>query len=203
MKNNFLILGNGADINELDFDKISESFITGGVNRIFYKFIPDFYYVYDLINIMQDFPIKNYCLMTHNSKLSEYMRENVNNTNIFSCFPVPEYTEEFNINGQDYKCNHSAVNMLIRILNDYIYCDDDNYFYICGVPLLESEGHFYDESINSTPQKVLDKIYNDFIRLKHKGYNIISLMEKSKLNDLFTVESKEILYKESKYAVSI
>jgi len=91
--------------------------------------------------------------------------------------------------------------MLIRILNDYIHKGDDNYFYLCGVPLLESEGHFYDESINHTPQEVLDKIYNDFIRLRHKGYNIISLMEKSKLNELFPVKSKEILY-ERQYVLS-
>jgi hypothetical protein len=202
-RNKFLILGNGADINDLDFDKIDNEFITAGVSRIYLKYMPDYYYIYDLIDIMPEFPLKTCMIFTHTSKLSEYLRENVNNTNIFHCYPCPEYTTNFSINGKEYKCTHSVVNMLIRILNDYLCMDEDNYFYLCGVPLLESVGHFYDESINHTPQKVLDKIYNDFIRLKHKGYNIISCMKESKLNDLFPVEDKSILYsKEAVNAVS-
>ncbi len=194
MRNNFLILGNGADINELDFNRIDKQLITGGVNRIYLKFMPMVYYIYDLISIMPAFPDKEYKIYTHNSKLSQYMRDNVNNINTFFSFPIPEYTKEFRINGQEYKCNHSSVNMLIRILNDYIYKSDNNYFYICGVPLLEDIGHFYNEEINQTPQKVLDKIFNDFIRLREKGYKIISCMEKSLLNKLFPVENKNILY---------
>jgi hypothetical protein len=200
-RNNFLILGNGADINEIDFNQIDVSFITGGVNRIYLRYIPEYYYIYDLVNIMPDFPIKENIIYTHTSKLSEYLRENVNNTDIFHAFPCNEYTTEFVIINDKIKCNHSAINMLIRILNDYLFSTDDNYFYVCGVPLLESEGHFYDESINHTPQKVLDKIYNDFIRLAHRGYKIVSCMKESKLNNLFPNEDKSILYnfKEKKY----
>lgn len=182
-RNNILILGNGADINELDFNKIDDEFITAGVNRIYFKYMPEYYFIYDLIDIMPDFPKKEYEIYTHTSKLSQYLRENVNNKTIFTAFPFPEYIH-----------NHSAVNMLIRAMNDYVYEGEDNYFYICGCPLLESKGHFYDESINTTSQKTLDGIYEDFVKLKRKGYKLISCMEASKLNDLFPMENKEILY---------
>jgi len=196
MINNFLILGNGADINELDFDKIDEGLITAGVNRIYMKFMPEYYYIYDLVDIMPDFPDKECRIITHTSKLQQYLHDTVNNTNVFMSYPMPEYTQKFVLNGQEYKCNHSSVNMLIRILNNYIYKGFENIFYICGVPLLENIGHFYDDSINKTSQKVLDKIYNDFIRLKHNGHKIISCMKKSLLNELFPVENKEILYED-------
>jgi hypothetical protein len=202
MRNNFLILGNGADINEIDFDKIDGNLATGGVNRIYLKYLPEHYFIYDLIEIMPDIPkLSGYCFYTHTSKLVEYLKENVNNTNIFMSFPEYNYTTEFDIKGHRIKCNHSPVNFLIRIIDDYLYNDDENYFYICGVPLLERVGHFYDEAINHTPQKVLDRIFNDFIRLAWQGYNIISCMKESKLNDIFPNEDKNILYnfKEKEY----
>jgi hypothetical protein len=194
MRNNFLILGNGLDINEIDFETIDINLISGGVNRIYFRFIPEFYFIYDLVDIMPDFPLKEYWIYTYTPKLSEYLRENVNKKTIFTSFPFPEYTQDFTINGKNKNCNFSALNMLIRVLNDYLYKGDNNYFYICGCPLDEKIGHFYDESINQTSQKTLDNIYNDFIRLAWNNYKIISVMEESKLNDLFPNEDKNILY---------
>ena len=55
-KNKILILGNGADINDIDFSRLDSSFITAGVNRIYKKHIPEYYFIYDLKDIVPELP---------------------------------------------------------------------------------------------------------------------------------------------------
>lgn len=195
-KNKILILGNGADINDIDFSRVDSSFITAGVNRIYKKHIPEYYFIYDLKDIVPELPDTVTNIHTVKNKYEELLRDNTKDlTNkTFIINEYNNYSKVFNIHDAVLDCNFSAVNYLIRLLDDIIYKDDINYFYICGCPLLESVGHFYDESINATPQKTLDNIYKDFLRLAYKKYNMISLMKQSKLNNILPVYDKDILY---------
>ena len=195
-KNKILILGNGADINNIDFDRIDGSFIVAGVNRIYKKHIPDYYFIYDLIDIMPEIPNGITKIHTVKNKYEQYINSDTSDKSnkTFVINDYTNYTKIFNIHDKVMECNFSAVNYLIRLLDDVIYEQDINYFYIAGVPLLESVGHFYDEKINKTEQKTLDKIYNDFLRLAYNNYHMVSVMPESKLNTIIPVIDKDILY---------
>ena len=192
--NKFLILGTGEDINDIDFTRLDSDFITAGVNRIFYKYIPDYYYVYDLDIIQDLIPDEIEHIYTHPDKLYQAASLKKNYKQNFTTYYDKNYTPEYQVNGKRFDCGHGSVNYLIRMLNNLIYPSDDNKFYLCGVPLLEDVGHFYEDDKTTTNQKVLDRFYNDFLRMKSLNYNIVSLMEKSKLNDIFPIEKKEVLY---------
>ena len=194
-KNKFLIFGTGKDINKISFGKIDKSFITAGVNRIFKKFIPDYYFVYDLDILGPILPDAVKVVYTHPDKLAEYFRLYKNYKQNFCTYYDADYMPSYVLNGKQYDCGHGSINYLIRMLNNYLYKDDENIFYIAGVPLLEGTGHFYDDNHDTTSvQKALDRFYNDFMRLKNMGYNIVSLMKKSKLNDLFPIENIKMIY---------
>lgn len=205
--NKFLILGTGADINDIDFDRIDDSFITAGVNRIYEKFIPEYYYIYDLKDVLikdgiaVSLPEGIHTICTHPDKLYEYMSKRKNYKQNFFTYYDPLYTATFTHNGDEYECNQSSINYLIRMLNDRFFSGGDNVFFLAGVPLLESVGHFY-SGTGKTTQVVLNRFYNDFIRLKNLGYNIFSIMKESKLNDLFPTEDINMIYKDANYAIA-
>jgi hypothetical protein len=201
--NKFLVIGTGSDINDIDFKRIDKSFITAGVNKVYKKVIPDYFYIYDLKDVLVD-PNKNHLELPDEiktvyctpDKLYEYFYQTRNYKQHFCTYYDKDYTPEFNLHGKTYECNHSSINYLMRALNDYLYAGEENIFYMIGVPLLERIGHFYDDIDKPIPttQKMLDRFYNDFIRLKDLGYKIISLMTESRLNDLFPKENIEIIY---------
>lgn len=195
-KNKILLLGNGADINDIDFTKIDDSFIIAGVNRIYKKYIPEYYFIYDLIEIMPEIPDNVTTIHTVKNKYHQYIEHDTSDkrNKTFVINDYSYYTQIFNIQDKVLQCNFSPVNFLIRLIDDILFMNDVNYFYIAGVPLLENVGHFYDESINKTEQKTLDKIYNDFLRLAYKNYHMISVMKESKLNNILPVIDKDILY---------
>jgi hypothetical protein len=193
--NKFLILGTGADINDIDFSRISDKFITGGVNYIHKKIIPDYYFAYDLKDHMIDIPDEIKVVYTHPAKLAEYFRDRISYKQNYCTYYDETFTPTAVMDGKEYDCNHGSVNYLIRMLNNYLYKNQCNIFYIAGVPLLKSVGHFFNDHGDTTSiQRVLDKFYNDFMRLKRLDYNIISLMKVSKINDLFPQEDIELIY---------
>lgn len=192
--NKFLILGTGADINDIDFSKIDKSFITGGVNKIYKKIIPDYYYIYDMKEVMPEVPDEIEVVYTHPDKLYEYLYITKNYIQNFCTYYDSDYTPTFYKSNKEYECNQSSVNYLIRVLNDYLFKDQENVFYMVGVPLLENVGHFYEEEKVTTTQRSLDRFYNDFMRLNCLKYNLISLMKNSRLNKLFPVEDINLIY---------
>lgn len=55
-----LVLGNDPQINSIDFEKIHPNIVTLGVNRIWLKFIPNYFFFSDLIisNELSRYPEK-------------------------------------------------------------------------------------------------------------------------------------------------
>ena len=157
MRNNFLILGNGADINELDFNKVDNKLITGGVNRIHFKYIPEYYYIYYTSYADHSHGSRSTSASGGHKHAIQSMNQSHSHTHQYSATNFGS----IKINGQEYKCNHASVNMLIRILNKYLYERDDNYFYICGVPLLERVGHFYGEEIKQMVNILILKVLEE------------------------------------------
>ena len=195
--NKFLVLGTGDDINNINFDKIDNDYIIAGVNRIYEKIIPDYYFVYDVKELMPIISDDIKLIYTHPAKLAEYYRERNDYTKSFHTYYDPEYTPGFKMDGKHYDCGHGSINYLLRLLNNYLFNGQENVFYLAGVPLLEGKGHFYGKRENETTlQSALNRFYNDFLRLKKFGYNIVSLMQESKLNELFPTEDLNIIYKD-------
>ena len=192
--NKIIVFGTGSDLNDIDFSKIDKSFITAGVNRIHEKIIPQYYYAYDLLEVMPLVPDTIKVIYTHPDQLYRYMSALKNYKQNFCTYYDKTYTPEYWKNGIAYDCGHASINYLIRMLNDYIYTGQDNVFYIVGVPLLEGKGHFYDDDTTTTTQQVLDRFYNDFLRLVDKKYNMISLMAESRLNNIIPSQDINIIY---------
>lgn len=199
--NKFLILGTGADINDIDFSNIRGDLITAGVNRIYEKIIPNYFFVYDMPEFMpymvQDEKAEKIkTIYTHPGQLNKYFQKGFSYKFNYNTYYDPEYIPSYTYNGIHYDCGHGSINYLIRMLNDHLYRDQKNIFYIAGVPLFEDIGHFYDDEGKTTSkQDVLDRFYNDFLRLHKRCYCMVSVMKKSKLNELLPIEDINIIYR--------
>lgn len=192
---NFLIFGTGADINNIDFSRLRKDFIIVGVNRIFEKIIPDYYYVYDLKTLISYIPNTIKTIYTHPAKLKECFDNNLNYNFNYVTYYDKDYMPSYVYEGGHFDCGHGSVNYLLRMLNNYLFEGQKNTYYLAGVPLLEGMGHFYqDVEATTSVQIALDRFFNDFLRLKRLGYNIKSVMENSRLNEIFPVEDINIIY---------
>lgn len=195
--NKFLILGTGADINNIDFKRVKSNIITAGVNRVYEKLIPKIFFIYDLDTLMPYVTgVKE--IVTHPDQLKKYFVSGRMDYDFnFITYYDKDYIPGYEYQGKHYDCGHGSINYLLRYLNNYKYVGQDNVFYIAGVPLLERIGHFYqDIEITTSKQNVLDRFFNDFLRLKRLGFNIVSLMPESRLNEIFPVEKIDIIYEE-------
>ena len=196
-----LILGNDNSINNIDFDKVkSSSIITAGVNRIHFKYMPNYFFFIDI------------------TILKELMQADVRRpkkSKWISCQYIRRFIEREKVNGSIYILLNSylsdnqvrvfpnpktisgisSVSWLIATLKEYIYPKDEVVFYIAGVSLKynKDKHHFWcnDEMINRITTDYDDEWYK--IRFnrqyKHfvgliKKYNVISVTKGSRLNEL-------------------
>ena len=193
--NNFLVLGTGADINNIDFSQINHKWITAGVNRIHEKIIPDYFFCYDAKEVVPNLPDTIKTIYTHPGKLAEYFRGSFDIKKNYCSYYDEDYTPGFRLHGKRFDCGHGSISYLIRTFNNYLYKGQENIFYLAGVPLLEDIGHFYDDSNDeATTQISLDRFFNDFLRLVDQGFAMVSLMKESRLNDILPVKDLEIIY---------
>lgn len=189
-----LVLGNSPQINDIQFDKLDPSIVTFGVNRIWLKHYPNYFYFHD-------HPI-----------LRELESDKVNKSKLISkstCFSSdylnlkskPNWLTIHNrLNRHQY--SDSVTTGLQILFNKYL---DRSEFtiYVAGVSLIWSDpSHFWKQDGYAGLNKAgkhwynprFEAMFSNWKKLKDLGYNIISSTPGSKLNKLFRSENLENLY---------
>jgi len=196
-KNKVLILGNGPDINNIEFNRLPKIIKTAGVNRIWLKHFPKYYFYHDadiMKEIDRDIVLRSQLIAKSVCYTSDWLHTQTSN--------IPNYLKV--INRSNPSIFVDSVNTFMRILiNDNVFNTNDTIFYIAGVPLnWTNPSHFWkDLKYHSLNKK--DKIWYDarftrmlsnFKNLKKLGYNMVSVTPNSKLNKIMRYEGIGNLY---------
>lgn len=190
-----LILGNSPQINEIQFDKLDPSIITFGVNRIWLKHFPNYFYFHDtlILRELESDKIQKAKLISNSECFtSDYL-------NIKSC---PDWLKVHNRLNRKVYADSITTGMQI-LFNKYLDLSDFT-IYVAGVTLNWSEpSHFWKQSdykCSHSPTRHwyvprFERMFDNWKRLKDLGYNVISVTPGSKLNKLFRSEGVENLYR--------
>lgn len=201
-KKKILVLGNSPHINEIEFDKLDPNIKTIGVNRIWLKHYPSYFFFND-----------NPILEELNRPENEISRIKLTQTSL--CYSstwiiksivgtIPSWLRVYPI--PDRTVFPDSVSNSIRIFKDNIMRGEsmnDYVFYIAGVELNWSEpSHFWKQDgylgINNNNQAWYERrfnaIFNNFIRLKYSGINMVSVTPGSRLNKIMRYENVSNLY---------
>jgi hypothetical protein len=191
-----LVLGNDPQINQINFSKLNKSVITLGVNRIWLKHIPNYFFAHDIeiFNELKKIPEKEAHLQsTSNCFTSDWLFKNNRS--------APPWVR---LHSRPIKNSFpDSVTTAISIYNSVLCNSTKITYYIAGVSLKwTNPSHFWKEIEYSSLNKHgenwysprFDRIFNNFKRLKDSKLNIISVNPNSNLNKLFRYESIENLY---------
>ncbi|CAB4159534.1 hypothetical protein UFOVP699_270 [uncultured Caudovirales phage] len=191
-----LVLGNSPQINQINFEKLDPTIITLGVNRIWLKHIPNYFFFHDLIisNELGRYPeILNTLRESSTIISSDWITKNKTNE-------IPEWTKVY---PRLFKRHFpDSVTTSIQILSRYVI-DCDITFYVAGVTLTWQEpSHFWKEleySANNYANRDwysprFNMTLNNFKYLKSLKYDIVSVTPNSQLNKVFRYENIENLY---------
>lgn len=196
-----LVLGNDPQINQIDFSKLNKSIITLGVNRIWLKHIPNYFFSHDTGILRElDTHIEKKIQLKSNSICftSDWLSHNIKNSNI----PV-DSSWLLKKNRTDKISFPDSVTTAISIYNSQFTRNQKITYYIAGVSLKwTNPSHFWKEFDYSSLNKQgeswysprFDKMFNNFKHFKDSKLNIISVNPNSNLNKLFRYESIENLY---------
>ena len=125
--NKVLILGNGPDINEIDFTRLKGEVKTAGVNRIWLKHFPDYLFYHDpeiMWEIEMDPFIKYKLIAKCKCYASDWIYMN-----------TPRPPAYLNIvNRRNRKAFVDSVTTFMRILiQENVFSIDNTIFYIAGM----------------------------------------------------------------------
>lgn len=196
-RNKVLILGNGPDINNIDFNRLNCNIKTAGVNRIWLKHFPDYYFYHDM-QISKEIEVDPYAKSKLIAKskcyTSDWMYMHTNN--------IPKYLKVISrSNNRAYV--DSATTFMRILITDNIFSISDTIFYIAGVPLCWSEpSHFWKEIGYNSLSKAnkqwyeprFKKMLTNFKNLQDLGYNMVSVTPNSRLNKIMRYEGVSNLY---------
>jgi hypothetical protein len=195
-----LVLGNDPQINSIKFDRLAKDVVTIGVNRIWLKHIPNFYFFHDydiLSELMLDqerllaLQMGAKCFSSDwlayqarkaSGRIPGWIRVHARNTK--STFP-------------------DSVSTAMRLFIQHYLTSTSRTFYIAGVSLKWKEpSHFWkvDEYQSRNDKDVdwylprFDKMLENFKSLKSTGTQIVSVNPDSRLNGLFRYEGIDSLY---------
>lgn len=196
--NKVLILGNGPDINDINFDRLSGKVKTAGVNRIWLKHFPNYYFYHDY-EIMKEIEIDPFIKSKVIAKCKCYSSDWI----YTQTSDIPKYLKV--ISRSNSKVFVDSVTTFMRVLiTDNIFSIDNTMFYIAGVPLSWSEpSHFwktggYSNSLNKNGKDWYDprfkRIITNFKSLQNLGYNMVSVTPNSRLNKMMRYEGVSNLY---------
>lgn len=202
-KNKVLILGNGLDINNIKFDMLPKKIKTVGVNRIWLKHFPDYYFYHDsqiMKEIDRDLVLKSKIISKCKCYTSDWLESRTNK--------VPEYLTV--VKRTCPRMFVDSVNTFMRILiSENVFNVSDTVFYIAGVPLKWTDpSHFWKEmeydSLNKQDEawysNRFKRMMRNFQNLKMLGVKLISVTPQSNLNKIMRYESIDNLY--SKHLLS-
>lgn len=192
-----LVLGNDPFINNINFSKLDSSLTTLGVNRIWLKHIPNYFFFNDIPIATE---LNNYPEILEKLKKESFSFSSDWLT-IRNSGQVPEWTSIYN---RLYpNVFPDSVTTAIDIFSKDILRTKNITFYIAGVSLRWQEpSHFWKtlphKSLNHhteewyTPR--FDSILKNFTRLKSHGIKMVSVTPNSMLNKIMRYEKIENLY---------
>jgi len=198
-KTKVLILGNDPQINDIDFDRLDPSIITLGVNRIWLKYIPNYFFFHDwdIVHELNQNP-ETLAKLRENSTIfsSDWYR--------FNKKPIPAWLRLLD-RPRSKKSNFpdSVTTSMWLFKNHYAEHLECTY-YIAGVSLKWQEpSHFWKTIPNyQTKNKFNSVWYNprfaktlqNFKALDGARYRMISVNSNSNLNKMMRHESIDTLY---------
>jgi hypothetical protein len=195
-----LVLGNDTQINEIQFDRLPKNIITLGVNRIWLKHTPNYFFFndYEMIKELRAHPehlakIKTYSTSYSSDWLLSQLRKKGQ--------PIPTWLKIYQ---RPNKTKFpDSITSAIEIFRANLQKSSEVTFYVAGVSLRwQNPSHFWKEldytSLNRhgenwyTPR--FNLILENFKRLKSLNYDIVSVHPDSSINKLFRYENIGNLY---------
>lgn len=201
IRQKILVLGNGPQVSDIEFDRLDSSIITLGVNRIWIKHFPNYFFFHDLdiLDELNSDVITRSKLISNSKCISSdwFDRHDVDSPNWITKYPR-----------LDRRAFPDSVTTSIRILTSKILKKSPSQleFYIAGVNLKwTNPSHFWKDSdfdsINKNGQSWYDprfqKILHNFKKLQSLGFNLISVTPESLLNKTMRNINISNLYRNS------
>ena len=204
-KNRVLVLGNGPQINDIDFDRLDPTITTIGVNRIWLRYIPDYFYFHDYpilreLNEASNEITRIKLIDQSECYSSEWLKRSIRG-------PIPNWLRLYPLQNRS-SFPDSVTNACLIYRNNKIRrgAHEDFTFYFAGVNLKwtypshfwKSENHNFSNKHDRKWYDVrFDLIYNNFEKMKNLDYKMISVTPGSRLNKLMRYESIGNLYLKS------
>lgn len=203
--NKVLLIGNSKHVNSIEFDKLNNSLITIGANRIWYKYIPNYLAFTDpeiymemidkKINIQEHF--KNCNIISNDwfmKKAKNEIKQEIRKSNVVAFYSVLQYL----VFPDTVSC---------ALMSYHNYIKDTNIknpiYYVAGVELRydSKNNHFWtgDKHVRNNRNEAwytprFNKMFNNWLRFKQLGLNIISVTPGSRLNEIFPYQDIKTLY---------
>lgn len=199
-KTKVLVLGNGSQINEINFNLLQDDIITLGVNRIWLKYIPNYFFFNDIqIAIELNRTPESLAKLVQESKIfsSDWLKKN-------NPQDIPKWTKIYTRSANSARDFPDSTTTAIQIFSKHLMPSANLTFYIAATPLTwTNPSHFWKEldfsSLNKNNQEWYNKrfprIETNFRSLKNLGYDIVSVTPNSVLNKIFRYENLGNLYK--------
>lgn len=194
-----LVLGNDPQINQIDFSKLDRKLITLGVNRIWLKHIPNYFFFND-VEILKELEREPDAIKALVSKSQCFSSD-------WITFPrhkrtiVPNWLNVYpRINKHAFP---DSVTTALSLFRKHYLKGKSATFYIAGVSLLWKEpSHFWKElnhpSLNNHDKEWYDRrfemILTNFKNLSIERTKIVSVNPESLLNKHYRYEGIENLY---------
>ena len=198
-KKKILVLGNGPSINDIEFDRLDKSIPTFGVNRIWLKYNPTWYFFHDysILSELERDPINQSKLIANSICFSSDWINRDNRSTPHWLRKYPRRNRRLFPDSVTTGLGLLDTNILPGKTSDYI-------FYLAGIDLKWSDtSHFWKKmdhnALNCANKAWYDarfkKMFQNFRDMKSHGYNMISVTPDSMLNKLMRFENISNLYK--------
>lgn len=198
MTKKVLVLGNGPQINDIDFDRLDPKVITLGVNRIWLKHYPTYFFFHDIdiLTELNNNPIKRAQLISNSICFSS---DWINKGNESTPHWLRKYSRPNRRKFPDSVSNAIEIFGKSLLGGRISECT----FYLAGINLKWQEpSHFWKEvdhsALNRNGREWYDirfkKMFENIRNLKSIGYKMISVTTDSNLNKLMRSENIANLY---------
>lgn len=199
-KKRILVLGNGVCINNIDFSRLQPDIETFGVNRIWLKHIPTYYFFHDadIVHELDENPeIRTSLINNSNIITSDWLRSRS------SGIDAPVWAKSHRRN--NIRAFPDSISTGLSLLNTHILNSriDQYIFYMAGIKLKwEEPSHFWKadgySARNNKDRKWymirFQKMFENIRDLRSHGFNFISVTPDSMLNKMMRYENINNLY---------